>query len=436
MSLQILSVRVQASRVLASILKREASLSTLLPVAITNTPANERPLLQQLCYGTLRYLPQLELIAQRLLAKPLKPKDQDVQALILMGLYQLLHSRVPAHAAISETVQAAVKLKKKPWAKGLVNAVLRNFQRQPELQQTLQQNPIYSYAHPQWLIKRIKNAWPDHWSQVLEQNNNQAPMTLRVNLSAISRPDYSERLKAEGIPHHFGQFAATAIILDNPVDVDQLPGFSQGLISVQDEAAQLAAGLLDLQPQQRVLDACAAPGGKTGHILESETNLDHCLALDVSPDRLIRIEENLQRIGLNCELKTADAAESSWWDGQPFDRILLDAPCSATGVIRRNPDIKSLRKNSDIGNLSALQLNILENLWSMLGSDGRLVYATCSVLPDENEAVIKQFLDTHPEAVEFRVKADWGIERSAGRQLFPQENSHDGFYYAVIDKKG
>ena len=436
MNLQIQSVRIQASRVLASVLKREASLSSLLPVAVSNTPVNERPLLQQLCYGTLRYLPQLELIAQQLLTKPLKPKDQDVQALILIGLYQLIHSRIPAHAAISETVQAAVKLKKKPWAKGLINAVLRNFQRKPELLETLQQNPVYTYAHPKWLIKRIKNAWPNHWAQILEQNNCQAPMTLRINLSTISRQDYSELLTTEGIDHHLGKFSTTAITLSSPVDVDQLPGFSRGLVSVQDEAAQLAASLLDLQPQQRVLDACAAPGGKTGHILETENNLDHCLALDVSPDRLVRIEENLQRIGLSCELKTADAAESAWWDGKPFDRILLDAPCSATGVIRRNPDIKFLRKNTDIANLAALQLSILENLWSMLNSGGRLVYATCSVLPDENEAVVRQFLDNHPEAVEFTIKTDWGIERPAGRQLFPQADSHDGFYYAVIDKKG
>jgi len=389
-------------------------------------------LLQQLCYGTLRYLPQLELLAAQLLKKPLKTKDQDVQALILIGLYQLLHSRIPAHAAISETVQAAVKLKK-PWAKALLNGLLRNVQRQPELQEQLRRDPVFTFAHPRWLIKRLKQAWPDYWQQILEQNNLQAPMSLRINQSQTDRQTYSHKLSEQAIEHRIGEFADSALTLKSATDVEDLPDFQQGYVSVQDEAAQLAAGLLKLETGQRVLDACSAPGGKTCHILESADQLQ-CLALDVSPDRLARVEENLERIGLRCELIAADAAESQWWDGQTFDRILLDAPCSATGVIRRNPDIKQLRRESDIENLAELQLRILENLWQMLSSNGRLVYATCSVLPDENEQVVSRFLESHPEASEVVIEAAWGIKRPAGRQLFPQQGGHDGFYYAVIEK--
>ncbi len=428
-----MSVRVQAARVLAAVLKREASLAATLPPALERTLEKDRPLLQQLCYGSCRYLPALERLAGLLLNKPLKAKDQDIQALILIGLFQLLHTRIPAHAAISETVQATVKLKK-PWAKGLINGTLRAFQRQPQLLQQLQQQAEYRFAHPRWLIERLQQAWPQDWPQVLEQNNQQGPMSLRVNLLQGSREAYCQQLRDLHIDHQPNRYSACGITLDSALDVDKLPGFRQGRVSVQDEAAQLAAGLLDLKPAQRVLDACAAPGGKTGHILETEPALQHCLAIDISEERLDRVRDNLQRIQLQCQLQVADAARSDWWDGTPFERILLDAPCSATGVIRRNPDIKHLRRNTDIDNLAALQGKILANLWTMLSPGGRLVYATCSVLPDENERVILDFLDSHKDATEITIQADWGVARPAGRQLFPQPRGHDGFYYAVLEK--
>ncbi len=428
-----MSVRMQAAKVLAAILKQEGSLATELPSALENTPEKDRPLLQQLCYGSLRMLPRLQVISEQLLSKPLKRKDQDIQGLILIGLYQLMETRVPAHAAISESVEAAFQLKKK-WAKGLINGVLREYQRHPDLTEELMVRSDFRFCHPKWFVTQLKQSWPDRYQQILEQNNQQAPMTLRVNLSRSSREDYAKQLSALNINHRLCQFSDTGITLEQSTEVDALPGFWQGAVSIQDEAAQLAAPLLDLQPGQRVLDACSAPGGKTCHLLEIESRLSHCLALDLKTDRLAKVEENLQRIGLDCELKQADASDSDWWDGEVFDRILVDAPCSATGVIRRNPDIKQLRQPQEITSLSELQLKILNNLWPMLAKGGRMVYATCSVLPHENEQVISQFLLEQSDASELALDADWGIKQTHGRQLFPQAEGHDGFYYAVLEK--
>ncbi|WP_210397958.1 16S rRNA (cytosine(967)-C(5))-methyltransferase RsmB [Motiliproteus sediminis] len=428
-----MSVRVQAARCLMAVLKQEGSLAQALPPALARTPERDRPLLQELCYGSCRQLPALQLLLSERLAKPLKPKDRDIEALILVGLYQLLHTRIPAHAAIGETVAACQKLKK-GWAKGLINGVLRGVQRDPQLSPRGQASNEARHAHPDWLVQQLKQAWPEHAESILAQNNLPAPLTLRVNLTRTNREGYLAQLFEAGISARPGRFSPAAITLDRPADVPTLPGYAEGLFSVQDEAAQLAAGLLQLKAGQRVLDACAAPGGKTGHILETEAALDHCLALELSEQRLPRIEENLARLGLRCEIRAADAARSDWWDGLPFDCILADVPCSATGVIRRNPDIKVLRQAADIQQLSKLQRAILDNLWSMLRPGGRLLYATCSVLPAENERVVGDFLSRHPEAQELPLKVDWGIARPYGRQLFPQENGHDGFYYAVLDK--
>ncbi|MEH6812065.1 MAG: 16S rRNA (cytosine(967)-C(5))-methyltransferase RsmB [Motiliproteus sp.] len=428
-----MSVRMQAAKVLTTILKQEGSLSTALPEALENTPEKDRPLLQQLCYGSLRILPRLQLISEQLLSKSLKRKDQDIQALILLGLYQLLETRIPAHAAIGESVEAALQLKKS-WAKGLINGVLREFQRQPELIDELMLRANFRFCHPKWFITQLKQYWPEYYQQILEQNNQQAPMTLRVNLSRNSRENYSQKLQKLQISHRLCAYSEAGITLEKATEVDALPEFWQGAASVQDEAAQLAIPLLDLKPGQRVLDACSAPGGKTGHLLEAQGDIDYCLALDLKADRLAKVQQNMDRIGLTCELKQADASSAEWWDGSCFDRILLDAPCSATGVIRRNPDIKYLRQAEDIITLSELQLKILNNLWPMLAAGGRLVYATCSVLPKENAEVVSQFLANQVDATEIPIDADWGLKQKTGRQLFPQPNGHDGFYYAVLEK--
>lgn len=429
-----MDVRAVAARVINDVLQRQGSLASLLPPALDSLPSNNQPLLQQLCYGTCRYLPSLQALLHALLHKPLSHKDQDIQALLLVGLYQLQHSRIAEHAIISETVDAATQLGK-PWAKSLINAVLRNFQRQPELLQQLQKQPPVRYAHPQWIIDRLKGNWPEHWESILANNNLQAPMTLRVNLSKTSRENYLQSLQKAEIPARPGRYSAAAITLEQPIDVFKLPNFTDGWVSVQDEAAQLAGYLMDLQPGQIVLDACAAPGGKTCHLLEIEPQLASVIALDQSPERLQRVTENLQRLGFSANTLCADACTQDWWNGQPFDRILLDAPCSATGVIRRHPDIKYLRQNKDIGELAKLQERMLRNLWALLKPGGRLVYATCSVMANENEAVIKRFLKKHEDAQEISIAADWGIKRPAGRQLFPQADSHDGFYYAVLNKQ-
>jgi 16S rRNA (cytosine967-C5)-methyltransferase len=423
-----------AAQTLAKVLHNQRSLSGLLPAALEKLDVKERALLQELCYGSMRWFPQLQLILSQLLDKPLKPKDSDIHALLIIGLYQLLYMRIPDHAAIDQSVEVTRRLKKN-WASKLVNGILRNAQRQQEaLKEQLQDNPVFSIAHPKWLIKAIENAWGDRAADIFAANNAHPPFTLRLNLDRLNREEYLSSLP-EDLQARAGTFSPHAITLGSACDVFSLPGFSNGDLSVQDEAAQFAAGLLDLQSGHRVLDACCAPGGKTGHILESQTDLDQVFALDSDERRLVRVEENLARLQKPATLLCGDARRSQdWWDEVPFDRILLDAPCSGTGVIRRHPDIKLLRKPADIVKLATLQLEILTELWSLLKPGGRLVYATCSIMPEENTQVIEAFLDQTENATESKLNTSWGIEQTCGRQLFPSIDGHDGFYYAVLDK--
>ncbi len=429
-----MDIRAIAARALGPVIARKESLNTALPRALEYCQENERALLQQFCYGTMRYLPRLERLARHLLKKPFKEQDQDIYALVLLGLYQLLEMRIPAHAAISETVEATSQLDK-DWAKGLLNAILRRLQReQDELFEALSEEDAFTYIHPQWMIAKLQHNWPDHWAGILEQNNQHPPMTLRVNRQKTDQATYLQQLSEIDIQASATPYSDVGIQLEAPVDVGLLPDFDDGFVSIQDEAAQLSSGLLDLQAGQRVLDACAAPGGKLCHILEHQPALDHVTAIELEDNRAQRIQENLQRLQLNAEVIIADAATKDWWDGVNYDRILVDAPCSATGVIRRNPDIKHMRQNEDIKALAELQLAILNNCWQMLKQGGRLVYATCSVFPQENERVIERFLKSQPDARHLAIEADWGIERPFGRQLFPHSGGHDGFYYAVLVK--
>ncbi len=429
-----MNIRAIAARALGPVISRKESLNTALPRALQQCQENDRALLQQLCYGTMRFLPRLSCLANQLLKKPFKPQDQDLYALVLLGFYQLLEMRVPTHAAVSETVEAASQLNKE-WAKGLLNALLRNLQRQQDsLFEQLAEQPEFRYNHPQWMISKLQHNWPDHVEEMLQQNNQQPPMTLRINQQKTSQSDYLQQLHDTGINATATPYSTVGIQLESAVDVSILPGFGYGFVSVQDEAAQLSATLLDLQPGQRVLDACAAPGGKLCHILEHQPGLSHITAVELEADRAERIEENLSRLNLSAEIIIADAATQTWWDGIEYDRILLDAPCSAAGVIRRNPDIKHLRQSEDIKVLAELQLAILKNCWQMLKPGGRLVYATCSVFPQENERVIERFTKTQTDACHHPIEAGWGIERPFGRQLFPQPQGHDGFYYAILLK--
>ena len=415
--------RTSAAKILQAVIYNGESLST----ALTD---NESPLVSDLCYGSLRWHEPLSAMLDVLLSKELKQKDKDLECLIRVGLYQIIYQNTPDHAAVGETV-SALKGLKKPWAKNLVNAVLRNYLReQDKIQKEIQLRQTVRYAFPQWLIKKIKNAWPDNWEDILAESNKRAPMTLRVNLTHQSRKEYLDKLQQVNIEAEVVAGVATAIKLARPCNVYELPGFDQGDASVQDAAAQFATILLDCQDGMQVLDACAAPGGKTGHILESAKNLE-VLAIDSSQTRLKRVIENLERIKLNAKVITADALDTEIYaKDKMFDRILLDAPCSATGVIRRHPDIKVLRRETDIDELQKLQGNMLDALWEKLKPEGILLYATCSILPEENEKQILAFIKRHDDAEIIPIEGAQG----SGRQVFPSENSMDGFYYAKMQK--
>lgn len=427
--------RLAAARALGSVLAGKASLGSSLPEVLGKVEARDRGLTQELAFGAARWQPRLAGLAAELLQKPFKAADRDVEALLLVGLYQLFYTRIPPHAAIGETVGCVDKLKK-PWAKGLLNAVLRRAQREGEaLLARLEHDPVIRVAHPRWLQKALKAHWPEHWEAICAANNVHPPMMLRVNRRLGSRDQYLEELKQAAIEADACEFSEDGIRLAQPCDVQQLPGFAEGRASVQDEAAQLAATLLELKPGQRVLDACCAPGGKTCHLLEREPQLAQVLALDLEPRRLQRVQENLDRLKLQATLVAADArATDAWWDGQPFQRILLDAPCSATGVIRRHPDIKLARQAEDIPPLAVLQGEMLDALWPTLEVGGVLLYATCSVLPTENREVIEAFLARTPGARELDLAGSFGLKQSHGRQLLPQDGGHDGFYYAKLIK--
>ena len=427
--------RLAAARALAAVLNGKASLNSSLPKELDKVEARDRGLTQDLAFGTARWQPRLDALAERLLQKPFKAADADVHALLLVGLYQLLYTRIPAHAAIGETVGCADKLKK-PWAKALLNAVLRRAQRESDtILAELERDPVVRTAHPRWLQKSLKAFWPQHWEAICAANNAHPPMILRINRRHHDRDAYLSLLAEQGVAAQACVYSRDGIVLAEACDVRGLPGFAEGWVSVQDEAAQLAAELLDLAPGQRVLDACCAPGGKTCHILEAEPALAGVVAVDLEEKRLVRVRENLQRLGLHAELIAADGRDTqAWWDGQPFQRILLDAPCSATGVIRRHPDIKLTRQPDDILALAILQGQLLDALWPTLDVGGVLLYATCSTLPTENTEVIEAFLARTPGARELDLATPAGIKQTHGRQLLAQEGGHDGFYYAKLIK--
>ncbi|BAQ77912.1 16S rRNA (cytosine(967)-C(5))-methyltransferase RsmB [Pseudomonas sp. St29] len=432
--------RLAAAKALTAVLNGKASLNSSLPIQLDKVEARDRGFTQDLAFGTARWQPRLSALAAKLLQKPFKAADADVEALLLVGLYQLLYTRVPAHAAIGETVGCADKLKK-PWAKALLNAVLRRAQRESEaLLAELEHDPVVRTAHPRWLQKSLKAFWPEHWEAICAANNAHPPMILRVNRRHHSRDAYLQLLSEAGVAARACVYSQDGIVLDEAGDVRGLPGFAEGWISVQDEAAQLAAELLELAPGQRVLDACCAPGGKTCHILEVQPALAGVVAVDLEAKRLVRVRENLDRLKLDAHLIAADGRDTqAWWDGQPFQRILLDAPCSATGVIRRHPDIKLTRQPEDIAALAQLQGELLDALWQTLEVGGILLYATCSTLPTENTEVIEAFLGRTPGARELDIGGQLGqpaagLKQPHGRQLLAQEGGHDGFYYAKLIK--
>ncbi|MEJ2478907.1 MAG: 16S rRNA (cytosine(967)-C(5))-methyltransferase RsmB [Acidihalobacter sp.] len=429
-------VRTLAAQVVHEVRGQGRSLSTALPSAEQHLDeGSSRALLRELCYGCLRYAPRLDAWLNLLLAQPLRRRDAPVGALLQVGLYELFFLRTPDYAVVSETVRAARGFKR-PWAAKLVNAVLRNARRrEEELAALAASDEVARYAHPAWLIRRLRADWPRDWQRILDANNARAPMTLRVNVMRRTPTAYRERLAEAGLAAQPARYAADALVLDEPADITQLPGFAAGEVSVQDAAAQLAAGLLEAEAGQHVLDACAAPGGKTAHILERARGAVELTAVEVDPGRMRRVEETLARLGLSARLVTADLARpEAWWDGRPFKRILLDAPCSATGVIRRHPDIKSLRREEDIEELARRQQALLDVAWRVLEPGGRLVYATCSILRTENALNIERFLRRRGDARELPIEAAWGRADIHGRQIMPGEDGMDGFYYACLGK--
>jgi len=397
----------------------------------------DRPLVREFCYGVLRTLPRQEALAGTLLHRPLKRVDRDLEALILVGLYQLTDTRIPPHAAVAATVDAARSMGR-AWAPALVNALLRRFQRERgRLPDPPGPAPEVQWLFPRWLLEQLRMAWPRHWRQIVTASNARPPMTLRVNRLKTTRAHYARQLGSAGLTARPSRDASHGLMLDRPVPTAELPGFREGLISVQDAGAQLAAELLDARPGERVLDACAAPGGKSAHILERAGGNPDLTALDIDPVRLEQVRANLDRLGLSARVVQGDAtAPSGAWAQAGYHRILLDAPCSATGVIRRHPDIKWLRWESDIPALSDLQARMLDALWPLLLPGGTLLYATCSLLPAENEAQIRAFLGRREDARARPLEETWGMGRPCGRQTLPRAGGPDGFYYAVLEKSG
>ncbi|MCW8934963.1 MAG: 16S rRNA (cytosine(967)-C(5))-methyltransferase RsmB [Gammaproteobacteria bacterium] len=439
-----LASRKAALNILLSVLRDDGKSLSSLTHLTENIDARDAAFARMLSFGVLRFYQQLQALLKPFIKKPLKAKDIDVQLVMLMAVYQIMYSRVPEFAVVDSAVQQIRKSKKK-WAASMVNAVLRSFLRQIEnkdLQEVIGglESEEAIYSHPQWIINRMQEDWPDSWREILQANNQQAPMTLRINLQQTTVDDFIAELekdfeisaeKISGIP--------TAIKLEQARDVKQLPGYNKGWFSVQDAGAQLAAQILQPKAGDYILDACAAPGGKTAHMFEMQADIT-LTALDISQSRLQRVEENCQRLGFKPKLITADVTEvEKWWDGKQFDKILLDVPCSAVGVIRRHPDIKHLRWDEDIETLVQLQRDILLKNWQLLKPGGFLLYATCSLFKAENEQQVTWFLQQNEDAslVDLTnvVSLAAGQESAApGLQLFPVSGDNDGFYYALLQK--
>ncbi|MHB1220982.1 MAG: 16S rRNA (cytosine(967)-C(5))-methyltransferase RsmB [Gammaproteobacteria bacterium] len=428
-----MNLRLLAARTINDVTNGRSLAECLEPRLMNLSTTRDRAFVQAVCYGVCRHYDKLDFILSRLLKKPMNSEDSDVHSLLLVGLYQLTDMRVPSHAAVSETVNAVEKLNK-PWAKGLMNAVLREYLRQEETLATeIEHDEEAHYAHPRWWISAVKKAWPAQWQDVLLASNVHPPFALRVNQSKLTRDEYLSKLidPASAIPE-----TTHGVVLEQAVSVENLPGFIEGEVSVQDGAAQLATDLLMLAPNQRVLDACAAPGGKLNHILEQGLEGLTCIAVEKDKKRIESIRDNLKRLNQEAEVLCADAANlEAWWDDQPFDRILLDAPCSATGVVRRHPDIKLLREPQDIQPLANEQLRLLKALWPTLAADGVLLYVTCSIFPEENVEVIQKFMASQPDAEEIKIDADWGVPCKLGRQILPGSHGLDGFYYARLKRR-
>ncbi|QSG84609.1 16S rRNA (cytosine(967)-C(5))-methyltransferase RsmB [Acinetobacter indicus] len=423
-----LNLRAQVIRTLLAV-QQGQSLASILPLHLTKVAERDRALYHELVLGTLRQWYGLKSITLPLLVKPLN--NETVETCLYVGLYQILCTRIADHAAISETVTATKQLGFQALS-GVVNAILRRVSRETSVfEQALQA----AHGLPSWLFKRLKKDWPEQLEPLTQDLKQTAPLTLRVNQRKISREAYLNKLLGAGIQARPGERSDVAIILEQAVQIPELPGFDAGWFSVQDEHAQLCAQLLPDLNGKVVIDACAAPGGKTAHILEKFSPAT-LVALDQDPKRLLRVTENLERLQLTdtqqVEILAADATR--WTATEPVDCIVLDAPCSAIGVMRRHPDIRLLRQSADIQQTVELQQQILEQMWSQLKVGGTLLYITCSILKAENEQQMQQFFAQHADAREIKIATDYGVEQQYGRQLLPEAGRGDGFYYCRIEK--
>ena len=432
-------VRAVSAEIVDAVVGSGQSLDAAISKNEERVSTNDRSLLRMLCYGTLRHHWVLQEWIDQLVAKPLRKRDRVINALLAVGLYQIVETRIPDHAVVSETVAAARQLQR-PKLAGFVNACLRRFVRED----FSSRGPLgdeSKWNHPNWLINRIRTDWPDDWQAILTANTERAPMWLRANSSRNSAEQYRQRLREEGLQAELLDGVPDAVRLEEPQAVDKLPGFDVGDASVQDAAAQIAARWLLQDVAGRVLDACAAPGTKSGHLLEIGGDRLSLVCVDSDKSRTLRIAENLARIGQNATIIAADASKpKEWWDEEPFNAILLDAPCSATGVIRRHPDIKLLRRESDLTSLAVLQRKLLEALWPTLAPGGTLLYANCSVLAAENDEVTAKFVADHSDAIENDVLPNNNIRdlmrrKACGYQILPGSVGMDGFYYAALQKK-
>lgn len=421
---------------LTSVVKDGKSLGELIRSRQQSMEAREAARLQELTYGTIRWSYRLDAVVAQLLKKPLRNKDTVVKVLLWQALYEIIYMRTPDYAVVSSYATLTNKLRK-GWAKSLVNASLREFLRsRDQLLKNADSKPAAKHSVPDWLFNRVNSDWPQQTDEYFTACNQKAPLVLRVNTQRSNRKDYVALLNDEGAVASLPELGNDSIAIEGGVRVEALPGFEDGYFAVQDSAAQLAAELLDPQAGERVLDACAAPGGKTAHLASLQADI-RLTAIDNEASRLNRVQENLRRLQHNeVTLHCTDAGElESWWDKHPFNAILLDAPCSALGVMRRHPDIRWLRRDSDIDALADIQLGLLQSLWQTLAAGGRLVYVTCSVLRQENEQVIAAFLTRQPDACEVDIDAAWGQKCQHGRQILPGQHNSDGFYYAILAKQ-
>lgn len=424
------NLRSMAAQAVEQVVEQGQSLSNILPPLQQKVSDKDKALLQELCFGVLRVLPQLDWLINKLMSRPMTGKQRTVHYLIMVGFYQLLHTRIPAHAALAETVEGAVAIKR-PQLKGLINGVLRQFQRQQDALLAEFAASDSRYLFPAWLLTRLQKAWPQQWQQIVEASNQRPPMWLRVNRQHHTRDSWLALLEESGLQGFTHADYPDAVRLAAPAPVTALPGFAEGWVTVQDASAQGCVTFLAPENGERILDLCAAPGGKTTHILEAAPQAN-VLAVDIDEQRLSRVYDNLKRLGIKAEVKQGDGRYPAQWCGdEKFDRILLDAPCSATGVIRRHPDIKWLRRDRDIPELAQLQSDILDAIWPHLKPGGTLVYATCSILPEENRQQVAAFLKRTPDAQ----LSQTGTPEQPGQQNLPGAEEGDGFFYAKIIKQ-